>query len=155
MTTFSTSPLLAAMAATLVAGGAQAEPNERLLEAGAYQVEVRLEIPNVWTWSAAKTVTICVPEAHDAGAAPLPVLSGNNPLADCPADEIERTGGSLTYVIACHGRDGARARAAYSLTDRAFQGRIRMVMGAKNMTFMEVQTGRRIGNCGLAVARPD
>jgi hypothetical protein len=141
------------MAAALVTGGAQADPSVRLLEPGAYEVEVRLEVPNVWTWSAARTVTICVPAAHSAGAPPLPVLSGNNPLADCPADVIERTGARLTYVIACDGRDGARARAAYLLARQAFQGRIRMAMGGKNMTFIEAQSGRRIGGCDLARGR--
>jgi hypothetical protein len=29
----------------------------------------------------------------------------------------------------------------------AFEGRIAMVMGGKNMTMSEVQTGRRVGSC--------
>jgi hypothetical protein len=32
----------------------------------------------------------------------------------------------------------------------AFEGRIAMVMGGKNMTMTEVQSGRRVGGCDLS-----
>jgi hypothetical protein len=35
----------------------------------------------------------------------------------------------------------------YELSPNAFNGRVAMVMGAKNMTMTEVQHGRRIGEC--------
>jgi hypothetical protein len=131
-------------AAGLMAGGADAAPDRVLPQPGAYEVEVRVEIPNVWNWAAAETVTICLPQR---GRAPLPVLSRNNPLAGCPAEDVKPNGSALTYAIVCPGRDGAKARAAYLLSPEAFRGRIRMVMGAKNMTLTEVQTGRRVGEC--------
>jgi hypothetical protein len=132
--------------AGLMAGGAHAAPDRVMPEPGAYEVEVRVEIPNVWNWSAAETVTICL---SDRGG-PLPVLSRNNPLAGCPAEDVKPNGSALTYSIVCPGRDSAKARAAYVLSPVAFRGRIRMVMGAKNMTLTEVQSGRRVGEC----ARP-
>lgn len=134
----------------LLAGGAQAEPKEALLRAGAYEVQVRLEVPNVHNWAASRTTTICVADGAATGDAPLPVLSVNNPLADCPARNIRREGAALSYDILCEGRGAAWARALYTLEPGAFEGRIAMVMGGKNMTMTEVQTGRRVGRCDPA-----
>ena len=75
------------------------------------------------------------------------MLSRNNPLADCEANNVERDGATLTFDILCEGRGAAWAKAVYRLMPDAFEGRIAMVMGGKNMTMTEVQTGRRIGNC--------
>jgi len=80
----------------------------------------------------------------------LPVLSGNNPLSKCPASHIHQSDESLSFDIRCEGRDGAKAKAFYKLKPDGFQGRIAMIMGGKNMTFVEVQTGRRAGSCVLA-----
>ena len=141
----------AAIAIVLLSGSASAEDRAEL-QAGAYEVDVRLEIPNVWNWSAKKTETICVPGATAANGPPLPVLSGNNPLAKCPVKDIRLEGAGLSFVIMCDGRDAAKARAVYVLSPGAFKGRIAMVMGGKNMTMTEVQEGRRIGGCDLASA---
>ncbi|MGH6919437.1 MAG: DUF3617 domain-containing protein [Geminicoccaceae bacterium] len=135
------------MAATVLAGAAQAEQNEVLPQDGAYEVEVRLELPNVLSWSATSSrATICLPYRGTNGT-PFPVLSSNNPLAKCPASNIQRDGATLGFDIVCEGRGAARARAAYKLMPRAFEGRIAMVMGGKNMTMTEVQSGRRVGSC--------
>ncbi len=63
------------------------------------------------------------------------------------AGEVERDGDALRFAIACEGRGAARASAVYRLLPEAFEGRIAMVMGGKNMTMTEVQSGRRIGPC--------
>ena len=142
----------ACLIAVALAGSAQARAEEAELRGGSYAVTYRLEIPHVENWAINKSTTICVPDTDGASGPPLPVLSGNNPLARCPVRNIERDGATLRYEIACPGRNEARARAVYALTPGGFKGRIAMVMGAKNMTMIEVQVGRRLGRCDLASA---
>ena len=132
-----------------LAGIAQAGPEDVALEAGAYEVRVRLELPNV-RHGAATTATICVPYAGGTSGAPFPVLSGNNPLARCPASNLRRDGATLTFDILCEGRGSAWGRAVYRFGPGTFEGRIAMVMGGKNMTMTEVQSGRRVGPCAPA-----
>ena len=134
----------------ILASVVRSEQMEALLQGGAYEVRVRLELPNVHHWAATSTTTICV--ADTGGASPLPVLSTNNPLAKCPATNLRRDGASLSFDIVCAGRGAARARAIYTLMPDAFEGRIAMVMGGKNMTMTEVQAGRRVGRCDPAGA---
>jgi Protein of unknown function (DUF3617) len=130
----------------LPTGLALSGPKGSLPQAGAYEVRVRLEMPNV-QHRAASTATICIPYADGTNGAPFPVLSGNNPLAKCPASNVRRDGAVLRFEILCEGRGAARAQAVYTLEPGAFEGRIAMVMGGKNMTMTEVQIGRRIGPC--------
>ena len=120
------------------------------LQDGAYEVTVRLELPHLEQWAATQTTTICLTRTQSIGSLPLPVLSQNNPLAKCPATNVDREGDSLTFTIVCEGRDAARAHAVYTLSPREFKGRILMIMGGKNMVMTEVQTGRRIGECTWA-----
>lgn len=134
----------------MLAGAARAEGQATPLHGGAYEVKFRLELPHVEEWAVDKIRTICLPDADGAFDAPLPVLSGNNPLAKCPASNVRRDGTTLRFDIVCEGRNAARARAVYSLASSAFKGRIWMVMGAKNMTMTEVQVGHRIGSCDMA-----
>jgi hypothetical protein len=133
------------MAAAMLVGTAQAGQSEALLQNGAYEVEVRLELPNVLSRGPDSATTICIP--YDGADGALPVLSANNPLARCPASNVEREGAVLRFDILCEGRGAAFAHAVYQLTPEAFEGRIAMVMGGKNMTMTEVQSGRRIGRC--------
>jgi hypothetical protein len=150
-------PLRAAsafMAALMLAAGAPAAQREALLQDGAYEVEVRLELPNVLSRGADSTTTICLPYADRRNGAPFPVLSSNNPLAKCPASNVERDGATLSFDIFCEGRGAAWAHAVYRLMPDAFEGRIAMVMGGKNMTMTEVQTGRRVGSCDPPGAPP-
>jgi len=126
---------------------------EETLRPGAYRVEVRLELPNVLSWSPQKVTTICLPADEDA--APFPVLSANNPLADCAVNAIRRDGARLTFNLACAGRGAAVAWASYSLKPEEFRGRIAMVMGGKNMTMTEVQFGRRVGKCDASAPQPE
>jgi hypothetical protein len=135
---------------SILAGTAQAQQGETLLQAGAYEVRVRVEVPNVHNWAATSMTTICL--SDDGRTSPLPVLSANNPLARCPARNVQRDGATLSFDILCDGRGAARARAVYTLMPRAFEGRIAMVMGGKNMTMTEVQAGHRVGSCDMAGA---
>ncbi len=141
--------ILTVVFCSLLAGAAHAGLEETQLQGGSYEVRFRLELPHVENWAADKVSTICV--GSDAG---FPVLSGNNPLAKCPARNIRRNGATLQFDILCEGRDAARARAVYILKPREFKGRIAMIMGGKNMTMVEVQTGRRVGSCDLASRPP-
>jgi hypothetical protein len=139
----------ALMATGVLAAAAHAGQGEALLQEGAYEVQVRLELPNVLSWAAtASAATVCLPYDGTNGA--LPVLSSNNPLATCPASNVERDGATLRFDVLCEGRGAARAHAVYKLMPEAFEGRIAMVMGGKNMTMTEVQSGRRIGSCDLS-----
>jgi hypothetical protein len=139
--------------ASLLSGPAHAGSTGEVLRAGAYEVEVRIEIPNVVNWTADKTETICISDAPVATRPPLPVLSDNNPFEECPSRNVWRDGPTLQFEIVCEGFNMARARAAYTLSADRFEGRIAIVMGAKNMTMTEVQVGRRIGACDPAAAR--
>jgi len=137
--------------AAMVTSVAVAHADETL-RPGAYEVEVRLELPNVLSWSPQSIATICLPADQDAP--PFPVLSANNPLADCAVSDIRRNGPRLTFNLACSGRGAAVAWAAFSLQPESFRGRIAMVMGGKNMTMTEVQVGRRVGDCDTASTSP-
>ena len=145
-------PAAALICVGIAAGLAQAEKAEILLQPGSYEVDVSLELPHVEAWAGTTRATICVPHAGDATGAPLPVLSGNNPLARCPASNVRRDGAALSFEVVCEGRNGARGLAVYELMPRSFRGRIAMTMGGKNMTMTEVQLGRRVGPCDAAGA---
>jgi hypothetical protein len=131
----------------LFASAVQAGQAGRLLQSGSYEVTYRLEVPHVEEWAVDSTVRICI---RNAKRTALPVLSVNNPLSKCPASNIRQSGETLSFDIKCKEREGARAKAVYRLKPNQFQGRIAMTMGGKNMTFVEVQSGHRIGSCMLA-----
>lgn len=139
----------------ILAGVAQADQTAALVQGGSYEVKYRLELPHVEEWAVDRTTTICLPNTGATSSAPLPVLSGNNPLAKCPARNVQREGATLRFDILCEGRNAAKARAVYTLQPGGFKGRIAMVMGGKNMTMTEVQVGRRVGSCELASAPQD
>lgn len=135
--------------ALMLAGPARADPP---VESGLYSITTRLELPHLERYAVARTRLICVASARGPNKLPLPVLSANMPFAGCAARGVTRDGGALSYDIVCPGRDAARARAVYDIAPGRFSGRIAMVMGAKNMTMTEVQSGRRLGDCTAAAA---
>lgn len=132
--------------AALLAGPALAtEP--AVLEGGAYEVEVKLELPHLDDMTARKVVRLCLTSEANGNNHGIAVLSDNNPLARCPVSNVRQDGNELTFDIACTGKNSARASARYRLAPTSFRGRIAMQMGGKNMTMTEVQTGRRTGAC--------
>lgn len=133
----------------LAGGGAVAEPESNPLRGGSYEITYRLELPHLERWAIGKRKTVCLTGAQQSV---LPVLSSNTPFAKCRAENWRRDGAELSYDIVCDGRASARAHAAYRIGPHEFTGRIAMVMGAKNMTMTEVQSGRRAGSCDLASA---
>lgn len=144
-------PTIGLVAALLLCVVSAAEATEAL-PPGAYAVEVALQIPNVAGPSWQATRHVCLQTGTADLGMPVPVLSPNNPFAGCKAERLVRTDGELRYHIACPGRDAARADAAYALSPEGFRGRIAMVLGAKNMTLIEYQTGHRLGDCEPAAA---
>jgi hypothetical protein len=122
-----------------------------LLPEGSYEIAFRLELPHLERWAVDKQTTACVLEPNGLPSALPPILSDNNPFAGCSAKNVHQDESSLTLDIVCGGRDAAKAKAAYTLAPGGFHARISMTMGAKNMTMTEVQIGRRIGSCPLAV----
>ncbi len=123
---------------------------DRTLEAGAYVIRYRLELPHVERWAVDKTDTACLAGMPSAGRTHLPILSANMPFKGCMTRALRSTGKVLDYDIVCPGRGAAKAHAVYTLTDGGFEARIFMTMGGKNMTMTEVQQGRRSGTCAVA-----
>ena len=117
------------------------------LRAGSYEVQVRLELPHLENIAATEKKEVCLPGMGMAGGVAFPVLSDNNPLRNCPAKNVLRSGSRLSFAIVCEGVNSARADAIYTLSEHGFRGRIAMTMGGKNMTMTEVQIGRRLGEC--------
>ncbi len=140
-------------AAVLLAMVAQLHPlraEPRSPSGGSYEVTARLELPHLERWGVDKTTIICLPSSQGGDEIPVPVLSANNPFAKCTATNLMADGLKLEYDIVCPGRGAARGHAVYELLANAFNGRVAMVMGAKNMTMTEVQYARRIGECSPA-----
>ena len=126
-------------------------PNRVRLPGGSYEVTARLEWPHLERWGVDKTTIICLPSSQSGDEIPVPVLSANNPFAGkCTATNLMADGLKLEYDIVCPERGAARGHAVYELSPNAFNGRVAMVMGAKNMTITEVQHARRIGECSPA-----
>jgi len=128
----------------------QAVADSLSARSGLYEVISRLELPHLERWAIDKKTWICLFSHQESHAIPLPVLSGNNPFADCSASNFTMHAGTFQYDIFCPGRGAAKAHAIYELGPDKFSGRIAMVMGAKNMTMTEVQHAKRVGDC-----RPD
>ncbi len=125
-----------------------------ILQPGAYEVQVRLDLPNLDDITAVKTAEICISAVNAQENSGLTVLSDNNPLAKCPRSNLLADGNELSFDVQCPGGNAARANARYTIGDASFTGRIRMTMGGKNMTMTETQLGRRVGNCAANAPRP-
>ncbi|HEU0058589.1 MAG TPA: DUF3617 family protein, partial [Hyphomicrobiaceae bacterium] len=117
------------------------------LEPGRYEVSVRLDLPNIEGAAAARVLSLCVPAQDGVGTHGLMALSENNPFSHCPVFNVHQQGSTLSFEIVCPGGNAAMASASYRLAGTAFDGRIAMKLGGKNMTLTETQTGRRIGEC--------
>jgi hypothetical protein len=122
--------------------------DEAALPLGSYAITTRLELPHLERWAIDKTTTICLSGHAAGGQIPIPVLSENNPYAACVAANLAIDHGKLEYDVLCPGRGSAKAHATYLLGTDHFAGRVAMVMGGKNMTMVEVQHARRVGDCG-------
>lgn len=114
---------------------------------GAYEVDVRLELPFVEAAGAAKSAVVCLTEGASDGTHGLVVLSENNPLGACATSNAVEGAETISFRIACPGVNAAQADAAFTFAGDTFEGRIKMKMGGKNMTMSEWQRGRRIGDC--------
>jgi hypothetical protein len=131
---------------TAMTGAALAASAAAALDAGQYEVSVRLDLPHVDNAGAVRTELICVTAGQD-DAHGLKVLSANNPLGGCAASNIREDGGTLLFDIICPGANAATGAARYTLRTQDFDGVIAMKMGGKNMTMTERQSGRRTGSC--------
>ena len=128
----------------VVVSSASSAGDAVMLEAGAYEVQMRLELPHVETMNVQKTAQVCI---IDGGTRGIVVMSENNPLARCPASNIKQTADELVFDLICEGHNQAVAQAKFQLLPDRFSGAFEMKMGGKNMTMTERQTGRRIGTC--------
>jgi len=140
--------LATAMALGMAVQAQPAWPEARLLpQTGSYEITARLELPHLERWAVDKTTIICLPPSVADDKIPIPIVSANNPFAECSAANFMPQTPKLEYDIVCPGRGAAKGHAIYTLSNDSFSGRVAMVLGAKNMTMTEVQQGRRIGNC--------
>ena len=117
------------------------------LEPGLYEIAVRLDLPNIEGATAARVVRRCLAGTAESEHYGLLPLSENNPLSRCPVANVHRDGGALAFEIVCPGGNAASAAARYALAPTAFEGRITIKLGGKNMTMTETQAGRRTGPC--------
>jgi hypothetical protein len=143
------------VAAVFLAVGIAARRAEaaELMQPGAYEVTVNLDLPHLEGMGAAKTATICLQSSNANPTHGLLVLSENNPLGHCPASNIRTQGNELKFDVHCDGKNAAAGYATYTLEPSAFYGRIDMKMGGKNMTMSETQKGRRVGECAAEKPR--
>ena len=137
-------------AAALAAGAALAAvapaAAEQALQPGLYQVEVRINLPNVGVAAPAPQLTRCIrPDDLLSGEA-FSVLS-DNPLRTCGRVDYQLTQSTASYRIECAGPNRGYAIAAFDVRQNSYRGTIKMNMGAKNMTMSETQIGNRTGNC--------
>ncbi|ACL55542.1 DUF3617 domain-containing protein [Methylobacterium nodulans] len=131
---------LGLVSAVLAAGG----PEPVRLRPGAYEVEVRLDLPHLDEAGARKIVRLCLAGLPAQG---FPVLSDNTPFAHCPATGLRQEGEAVHFAIQCEGRNAGQGSAIYRLAPEGFEGRIALRLGGKNMTLTELQTGRWRGEC--------
>jgi hypothetical protein len=124
------------------------------LKSGSYRVAVRLELPHLENATTEQITQVCLSSEAGQNNHGIAVLSGNNPLSNCPISHVYEDAGQLTFDIFCEGKNTARAKAHYEVRPDGFSGRIVMQMGGKNMTMTEVQTGRRVGACDGSMSPP-
>src|SRR5437660_12550131 len=77
------------------------QPGSAALPDGAYEVVSRLELPHVERWAIDQITTVCIMASERAGGVPIPVLSANNPFAECAATNFVASGTSVEYDIVC------------------------------------------------------
>lgn len=121
-----------------------ASAGDTTLEPGAYEVEVRLDLPHIEDMGAQRTAKVCITDDDTHG---IGVLSENNPFARCPPLNVKHSVGELSFDVVCEGHNQAVAHARFQLWSDRFSGVFELKMGGKNMTMTERQTGRRIGAC--------
>ena len=119
---------------------------DTVLRAGAYEIEVRLELPYVLDTNTRKIERVCL-NSNKSMIFGLAVLSDNNPLSKCSASNAVVAVDTLSFDINCPGVNSAHGHASYFIASNNFRGRIEMKMGGKNMTMTEVQVGHRVGSC--------
>lgn len=126
---------------------AASHAEELPLQPGLYQVEVRISLPNVENAAPPTIVTQCLASDDLQSGRAFFVLS-DNPLKQCALLDYRFTSDIAAYRIACAGPNRGTATALFDTSRTSFRGTIKMNMGGKNMTMTEVQTGKRIADCG-------
>lgn len=121
--------------------------DEGLLHDGLYEVAVTYDMGATEDLTARQTTRVCLMAGDANGVHGLTVLTKSQPVAACPIKNVGQQGEVLTFDIVCEGTDAGRASAVFSLEQQAFEGRIAIRMGGKNMTMREAQSGRRVGDC--------
>jgi hypothetical protein len=130
----------------LVARGFLVATAASSLAPGMYEVEVRLELPNLGEVAPPVIERRCMTAEALASGAAFAILS-SNPLARCLRSGMRVESSRVIFAVACPGPNAPSAIATFDLEPEAFRGRIEMNLGGKSMTMTEVQAGRRRGEC--------
>ncbi|MBY8977601.1 hypothetical protein KHP62_17445 [Rhodobacteraceae bacterium NNCM2] len=109
---------------------------------GLYRVSTRVEIPHVDTSDYDFSRDICLRDGDFSALGPL----GPGPMGQCPR-RVTDQGDQLEVSVVCPGGNTGFALAQYWPAPGGFRGVVNLNMGGKNMTLVERQRGRRIGEC--------
>lgn len=113
---------------------------------GFYKIKVTVELPNVIDPAHEVLVTRCITRDDLLRHDPFKIES-DTPLANCRRTPICMSGAKAGFQVICDGGTGGMANARFTLSKSRFMGTIDMNMGGKNMTVVERQAGRRVGDC--------
>lgn len=113
---------------------------------GRYRIEVNLSLPNVLYRAEPLIRFQCLTPATVADGTAFAILS-ENPLRACGITQYTVGMASITYRVACHGPNTGYALARFEIAMDRYEGTIHMNMGGKNMTVVETQAARRMGDC--------
>lgn len=116
------------------------------LEPGLYEIKVRVELPNVIDPAHEALSRRCITRADLSRHDPFQIES-ETPLKKCQRTPICMGGAKAGFQVVCGGGTGGVADGQFTLSNNQFSGTIKMNMGGKNMTVVERQSGRRVGDC--------
>lgn len=116
------------------------------LEPGLYEIKVQVELPNVIDPAHKALSRRCITRADLIRHDPFQIES-DTPLKKCQRMPICMGGKKAGFQIVCGGGTGGVANGQFTLSNNRFSGTIEMNMGGKNMTVVERQSGRRLGDC--------
>lgn len=116
------------------------------LQAGLYEIVVKVELPNLTVPSHVFKKRVCITNKELSEKSFFGILS-DNPLSNCGYKPLSSTPREVKFQIVCPGKRSAYAYGTFTMHFKKFSGSIKMNMGGKNMTLIERQDGKYIGPC--------
>ena len=115
--------------------------------AGAYEITTEIGMPHLEENLRYATVRERRCLNHQELALAFPIL-GHESLKGCTLGDERRHEDAVLYVLTCEGGRGTTGAAHWRLGTDRFEGTLDVKLGAKNMTFYQRVTARRLGRCG-------